>query len=153
MIAASSPSELAEVIPFSSLALPEYTIALAFEADHVFTNLLCLADHGRQVPVVVKLGHDCIQVASVNRLLSCCWICFADRQWRKYDLTTTVRSYIIDVIRLRDIDDILTGGSLPTEHLMIKHSQNESVTFVSRSESMLAPAYCLFGSSTHLRTQ
>ncbi len=41
-------------------------MALAFEADHVFTNLLCLADHDRQVPVVVKLGHDCIQIASVS---------------------------------------------------------------------------------------
>lgn len=68
-MAASSPAELAEFIPFTSLALPDYTMALAYEADHVFTNLLCLADHEQQVPVVVKLGHDCMQVASVSSFL------------------------------------------------------------------------------------
>lgn len=41
-------------------------MALAYEAEHVFTNLLWLSDHERQVPVVVKLGHDCIQIASVS---------------------------------------------------------------------------------------
>lgn len=41
-------------------------MALAYEADHVFTNLVCLSDHGMQIPVVVKLGHDCLQVASVS---------------------------------------------------------------------------------------
>ena len=66
VVAASSPAELAEFIPFTSLALPEYTMALAYEADHVFTNLLCLSDHEQQVPVVVKLGHDCLQIASVS---------------------------------------------------------------------------------------
>lgn len=55
-------------------------------------------------------------------------------QWRKQDLTPTVKSYIIDVIRLRDIDDILSGGSLPSDHLLIKYGQNEAVTFISRSE-------------------
>lgn len=44
-------------------------MALAYEAEHVFTNLLCLSDHEQQVPVVVKLGHDCMQVASVSRFL------------------------------------------------------------------------------------
>jgi hypothetical protein len=39
---------------------------LAYEADHVFTNLMSLSDHEMQVPVVVKLGHDCLQVASVG---------------------------------------------------------------------------------------
>ena len=61
----SSLAELAEFIPFSNLALPEYTMSLAYEADHVFTNLLCLAEHEQHVPVVVKLGHDCLQIASV----------------------------------------------------------------------------------------
>jgi hypothetical protein len=41
---------------------------LAYEADHVFTNLLCLSDHEMQVPVVVKLGHDCLQIASVSKV-------------------------------------------------------------------------------------
>jgi neurofibromin 1 len=73
IVAASSPAELAEFIQFSSLALPEYTMALAYEAEHVFTNLLCLSDHEQQVPVVVKLGHDCMQIASVsNRSCSSC---------------------------------------------------------------------------------
>lgn len=66
VVAASSPAELAEFIQFTSLALPEYTMALAYEAEHVFTNLLCLSDHEQQVPVVVKLGHDCMQIASVS---------------------------------------------------------------------------------------
>lgn len=66
VVAASSPSELVDHIPFSSLALPEHTMALAYEADHVFTNLVCLSDHGMQIPVVVKLGHDCLQIASVS---------------------------------------------------------------------------------------
>jgi len=43
-------------------------MSMAYEADHVFTDLLCLSDHGQQVPVVVKLGHDCLQVASVRIL-------------------------------------------------------------------------------------
>lgn len=41
-------------------------MALAYEADHVFTNLLRLSDHGAHVPVVVKLGMDALQVASVS---------------------------------------------------------------------------------------
>lgn len=66
VVGASSPAELAEAIPFTTLALPEYTLSLAYEADHVFTNLLCLSDHQHQVPVVVKLGHDCLQIATVS---------------------------------------------------------------------------------------
>ena len=67
VVSISSPAELAEVIPFTSLELPESTLSLAFEADHVFTNLLLLADHDRQTPVVVKLGHDYLQIASVRQ--------------------------------------------------------------------------------------
>lgn len=74
VIAASSPAELAEFITFSSLALPEYTMALAYEAEHVFTNLLMLSDHEQQIPVVVKLGHDCMQIASVSREEPSCQI-------------------------------------------------------------------------------
>ena len=118
VIGVSSPAELAEFVPFTSLALPEATMILAYEAEHVFTNLLCLLDHEKQVPVIVKLGYDCMQVAS----------------WRKQDLTPSIKSYIIDVIRLKDIDDILTGGNLPQDYLVIKYSQNESVTFISRSK-------------------
>lgn len=69
IVAVSSPSELAESIPFTSLALPEYTMALAYEADHVFTNLLYVSEREAQVPVVVKLGQDALQVASVSRPL------------------------------------------------------------------------------------
>ncbi len=66
LMAASSPAELAECIPFTSLALPEYTLSLAYEADHVFTNLLFVSEHQQEMPVVVKLGHDCLQIASVS---------------------------------------------------------------------------------------
>ncbi|KAL7420982.1 Ras GTPase activating protein ira2 [Cryptotrichosporon argae] len=122
VVAASSPAELAEFIPFTSLALPENTLALAYEADHVFTNLLCLSDHEMQVPVVVKLGHDCLQVAS----------------WRKQDLTASQKAYIIDVIKLKDIDDIVFGTGMASDHLIIRHSQNESLTFVSRKRNEMA---------------
>ncbi|OCF40958.1 neurofibromin 1 [Kwoniella heveanensis CBS 569] len=122
VVAASSPSELADFIPFTSLALPEYTMALAYEADHVFTNLLCIADHEMQVPVVVKLGHDSLQVAS----------------WRKQEIIPGIKSYIIDVIRLQDIDDIVVSGAIPVDQLLIKYSQNETMTFVSRKRNEMA---------------
>ena len=135
IVAVSSPAELAEFIPFTSLALPEGTMILAYEAEHVFTNLLCLLDHEKQVPVVVKLGHDCMQVASVSLYARM----RADLlQWRKQDLTPAVKSYIIDVIRLKDIDDVITGGTLPADYLVIKYHQTESVTFISRSKSFCA---------------
>jgi neurofibromin 1 len=66
IISASSPSELAESIPFTSLSLPELTMELAFEARHVFTNLLSTSDHEHHVPVVAKLGNDCLQIGSVG---------------------------------------------------------------------------------------
>ncbi|OXB36317.1 neurofibromin 1 [Cryptococcus neoformans] len=122
VVAASSPSELVDHIPFSSLALPEHTMALAYEADHVFTNLVCLSDHGMQIPVVVKLGHDCLQIAS----------------WRKQDLTPSLKSYIIDVVKLSVIDDIITGGGIPSDQLVIKHSQKETLTFLSRKRNEMA---------------
>lgn len=116
VVAAASPAELADFIPYSTLALPERTMALAFEAEHVFTNLLTIADHEMQVPVVVKLGNDCLQIAS----------------WRKQDLTQTLKSYIIDVVSLKDVDDIIVGTPTGQDHLVIKHSQNQQVTFVMR---------------------
>ncbi|KAK8844111.1 hypothetical protein IAR55_006905 [Kwoniella newhampshirensis] len=122
MLAASSPSELGESIPFTSLLLPDHTMALAFEAEHVFTNLLCLADHDMQLPVVVKLSHDCLQIAS----------------WRKQDITATIKSYVIDVIRLKDIDDIVTEGGIPSDQMIIKYSQNESMTFISRKRNEMS---------------
>jgi neurofibromin 1 len=56
-------------------------------------------------------------------------------QWRQQDLTTTMKAYVIDVIRLKDVDDVIAGTGLMSEHLMIKHSQTETVTFISKSES------------------
>ncbi|WVW79391.1 hypothetical protein I302_101360 [Kwoniella bestiolae CBS 10118] len=122
VIACSSPSELADSIPFTSLALPEYTMALAYEADHVFTNLLCVADHEMQVPVVVKLGHDSLQIAS----------------WKKQELLSGIKSYVIDVVRLQDIDDIIVGGGVPSDHLVIKYGQSETLIFVSRRRNEMA---------------
>lgn len=118
VVAVSSPGELADLIPYTTLALPERTMALAFDAEHVFTNLLCITDHEMQVPVVVKLGSDCIQVAT----------------WRKQDLTPTLKAYIIDIIRLKDVDDVVLGSGVSSDRLTIKHSQNQSVTFISRSK-------------------
>ncbi|WVQ63868.1 uncharacterized protein L199_002024 [Kwoniella botswanensis] len=122
VIACSSPSELADSIPFTSLALPEYTMALAYEADHVFTNLLCVADHEMQVPVVVKLGHDSLQIAS----------------WKKQELLSGIRSYVIDVVRLQDIDDITVGSGVPSDHLVIKYGQGDTLIFVSRRRNEMA---------------
>nr|XP_018259204.1 neurofibromin 1 [Kwoniella dejecticola CBS 10117]OBR81362.1 neurofibromin 1 [Kwoniella dejecticola CBS 10117] len=122
VIACSSPSELADFIPFTSLALPEYTMALAFEADHVFTNLLCVADHETQVPVIVKQGHGSLQIAS----------------WKKQELLPGIKSYVIDVVRLHDIDDIIVGNGAPSDHLVIKHSQGETLVFVSRRRNEMA---------------
>ncbi|WWC91180.1 uncharacterized protein L201_006121 [Kwoniella dendrophila CBS 6074] len=122
VIACSSPSELADSIPFTSLALPEYTMALAYEADHVFTNLLCIADHEMQVPVVVKLGHDSLQIAS----------------WKKQEILSGIKSYVIDVVKLQDIDDIVVGNGAPSDHLVIKYGQSETLTFVSRRRNEMA---------------
>ncbi|OCF79181.1 neurofibromin 1 [Kwoniella mangroviensis CBS 8886] len=122
VVACSSPSELADSIPFTSLALPEYTMALAYEADHVFTNLLCVADHEMQVPVVVKLGHDSLQIAS----------------WKKQELLSGIRSYVIDIVRLQDIDDIIVGTGVPSDHLVIKHGQGDTLIFVSRRRNEMA---------------
>lgn len=76
LVSACSPAELAVAIPFTNLYLPTYTMALAYEADHVFTNLLRMSDHDSHVPVVVKLGIDSMQVASVSHAcLEVCWLC------------------------------------------------------------------------------
>jgi neurofibromin 1 len=70
VITACSPSELGETIPFTNLNLPDFTMNLAFEADHVFTNLLKVSNHEAQMPVVVKLGITCLQIASVSNVAS-----------------------------------------------------------------------------------
>lgn len=41
-------------------------MALAYETDHVFENLLKLSDHDSHVPIVLKLGSSSMQVASVS---------------------------------------------------------------------------------------
>jgi neurofibromin 1 len=66
VITACSPSELGETVPFTNLNLPDFTMNLAFEADHVFTNLLKVSTHEAQMPVIVKLGITCLQIASVS---------------------------------------------------------------------------------------
>lgn len=85
LVTACSPSELAVAIPFTKLYLPTYTMALAYEADHVFTNLLRMSDHDSHVPVVVKLGVDSMQVASVSNtgggLVGSKLICLSGESW------------------------------------------------------------------------
>lgn len=112
-------------------------MSLAYEADHVFTNLLCLGEHEQHVPVVVKLGHDCLQIASVcpvkpNNLIEATLM---SRQMQKQDLGASLKAFIIDVIHLNDIDDIISDSGLMTDQLVIRHSQNESITFTSRSKA------------------
>ena len=50
-------------------------------------------------------------------------------------MTSSLKAYTIDVIRLGDIDDIVLGTGATAEHLVLKHSQTEDVTFVSKSKS------------------
>ncbi|CAK9779949.1 putative ras GTPase activator [Cutaneotrichosporon oleaginosum] len=118
VIAASSPAEIHDYIPaFNGYELPERTKVLAYNAENVFTNLLCVSDHEQLVPVVVKLSTESIQVAS----------------WRKQDLTPTVKSYIIDVIDLAEVNEI-TMGRQNADQLTLKYSHNKTVTFTSRME-------------------
>lgn len=140
IVAACSPVELGEAIPFTTLSLPDYTMALAFEAEHVFTNLLRLSDHEAHVPVVIKVGADAVQVASVSHLVGEGAPIYTDRfQWRKQDLAPSLKAYVIDVIKLKDIDDIVMGTGPTADHLTIKYSQSEQVVFVSRSKTDLSP--------------
>lgn len=41
-------------------------MALAYETDHVFENLLKLSDHDSHIPIVLKLGSSSMQIASVS---------------------------------------------------------------------------------------
>lgn len=45
-----------------------------------------------------------------------------------------MRSYVIDVIQLEDIDDVVTGATSPADHLVIKHNQTQVVTLVTTSK-------------------
>jgi len=56
-----------------------------------------------------------------------------------------LKAYVIDVIQLKDIDDISSGTGLAADHLVVKHSQNESVTFVSRSRCLSSNRISLTG--------
>lgn len=66
VVAASSPLELQESIHYSSLALPERTMELAYEAVKLYTNFLLVGDHEMHMKVGVKVGGDCLQIASVS---------------------------------------------------------------------------------------
>lgn len=65
IVAASRPAELAESVPFISLALPENTLT-TYEVDHTFSDILVVSDHEAQIPVVVKLGPVALQMVSVS---------------------------------------------------------------------------------------
>jgi neurofibromin 1 len=75
--------------------------------------------------VGVKVGGDCLQIASVSagaaRLM----------QWRQMDLSASIKSYIVDVIAFRDIDDLVPDG----DRLTIKHNSTESVTLIARPDA------------------
>ena len=66
LAAVCSLGELAEVIPYTAIALPHSTMELAFEPEHVFTGLLRVSDHERQIPVILRLDQVYAQVASVR---------------------------------------------------------------------------------------
>jgi hypothetical protein len=66
IVAVCSPSELGESIPFTTLHFPDYTMNLAYNTDTVFTNLLKVSDHDSHTPIIVKLGVECLQMATVS---------------------------------------------------------------------------------------
>lgn len=56
-------------------------------------------------------------------------------QWRQLDLFAGVRSYIVDVIAFKDIDEIIAGTGYDSDRITIKYSSNESVTLIARPDS------------------
>lgn len=113
LVAVCSPSELAGVIPFSRLALPESTLALAYEADKTFEQVHWLFDREQRVQCIAKLGHDRFQVAT----------------WVQQEITPGLKAYIIDVISLQSIDDIVNES---TDRLVIKYGKDHALTLVSQ---------------------
>jgi neurofibromin 1 len=43
-----------------------------------------------------------------------------------------MKAYIVDQVRLKDIDDVLYGQS--ADHIVIKHSQGQTITFITPSQ-------------------
>jgi neurofibromin 1 len=109
-------------------------VSLSYDAEHVFTNVQLISDYEQEVPVVLKLGNDCLQIASVSAERQL----FINIQWKKQELSTQLRSYIIDVIQLQDIDDVVAGQHLTSDHLVIKHNQTQVATLVTKSKSVIS---------------
>lgn len=51
------------------------------------------------------------------------------------DLSSNIRSYIVDVIAFRDIDDLVPGIDGDADRLTIKYDSSESITLVARPDA------------------
>jgi neurofibromin 1 len=49
-------------------------------------------------------------------------------------VTATLKAYVVDTIKLHEIDDLVTGSGETEDHLTVTYRQTYSVTFVSKSE-------------------
>ncbi|WVN87921.1 uncharacterized protein L203_103118 [Cryptococcus depauperatus CBS 7841] len=124
ILAACSTQEIQEQIPVGEILLPPSTSSLSSPMDLVYDCISSLSDHGMQVPAVLKLGPECLQVATR----------------RKQDVLTNLKSYIIDIVRLSDIDDVITGSEPNLDQLTIKYSQSETLTLITKNRVEIAYA-------------
>jgi neurofibromin 1 len=49
-------------------------------------------------------------------------------------LTSSLKAYVVDTIKLHEIDDLVTGSGETEDHLTVTYRQTHTVTFVSKSE-------------------
>jgi hypothetical protein len=118
--------------------LPEYTMELAYEAVETFTNFMLVGDHEMHVMVGVKIGETCIQIGPVS-------LCSLQKrgqggmlkeQWRQTEILPDVKSYIVDVIAFKDIDDIVSGTGPHEDRITIRYNSTESLTLIARPETL-----------------
>jgi hypothetical protein len=49
-------------------------------------------------------------------------------------LTSSLKAYVVDTIKLHEIDDLVTGSGETEDHLTVTYRQTHTVTFVSKSK-------------------
>lgn len=116
---------------------------LAYEAVKLYTNLVLVGDHDMHMKVGIKVGGDCLQIASVSLVSRSCG--YSEKvtgaktvQWRQLDLTASLKSYIVDVIAFSDIDDLVPGTGADADRLEIKYNSTMSMVLIAREDSLEA---------------
>lgn len=66
VVAVCHPNELQAHIPFVTLDLPDYTMELAYSAVKVYRPVFMVSDHEMLLQMGIKIGDDCMQMASVS---------------------------------------------------------------------------------------